>query len=118
MVENTVVDFTPLSEIDSQFLTLENQRDLIRQQTKLINEKGITMPKVGDKKFGYGPKGMAEAKSEAKKTGKKMTKKAGYRKDSEVDAPAKKSTKKMSKGGMAVKKAGYSKGGMAMKKKK
>jgi len=30
------------------------------------------MPKVGMKEFPYGPKGMAMAKMEAKKTGKKM----------------------------------------------
>jgi hypothetical protein len=30
------------------------------------------MPKVGMKEFSYGPKGMAMAKKEAKKTGKKM----------------------------------------------
>ncbi len=30
------------------------------------------MPKVGKKEFAYGPKGMAMAKKEAKKTGKKM----------------------------------------------
>lgn len=34
------------------------------------------MPKVGKKKFPYTEKGMAMAKAEAKKTGKKM-KKAG-----------------------------------------
>jgi hypothetical protein len=33
------------------------------------------MPKVGMKEFSYGPKGMAAAKMEAKKTGKKMIKK-------------------------------------------
>lgn len=30
------------------------------------------MPKVGKKEFPYTPKGMAAAKAEAKKTGKKM----------------------------------------------
>jgi hypothetical protein len=36
------------------------------------------MPKVGKKEFAYTPKGKAEAKMEAKKTGKKMeTKKTG-----------------------------------------
>lgn len=30
------------------------------------------MPKVGMKEFAYGPKGMAMAKMEAKKTGKKI----------------------------------------------
>ena len=30
------------------------------------------MPKVGMKEFSYGPKGIAAAKMEAKKTGKKM----------------------------------------------
>ena len=30
------------------------------------------MPKVGMKEYSYGPKGMAMAKMEAKKTGKKM----------------------------------------------
>jgi len=43
------------------------------------------MPKVGMKEFAYGPKGMAMAKMEAKKTGKKMvvkkqTKKMGKKK--------------------------------------
>ena len=33
------------------------------------------MPKVGKKEFAYGPKGMAMAKMEAKKTGKKVVKK-------------------------------------------
>jgi len=33
------------------------------------------MPMVGKKEFTYGPKGMAMAKMEAKKTGKKMIKK-------------------------------------------
>jgi hypothetical protein len=33
------------------------------------------MPKVGMKEFAYTPKGMAMAKMEAKKTGKKMAKK-------------------------------------------
>ena len=33
------------------------------------------MPKVGMKEFAYTPKGMAMAKMEAKKTGKKMVKK-------------------------------------------
>jgi len=33
------------------------------------------VPKVGMKEFAYGPKGMAAAKMEAKKTGKKMIKK-------------------------------------------
>jgi|TARA_R110002124_G_C8803627_1_gene502619 hypothetical protein len=32
------------------------------------------MPKVGRKKFAYTPKGMAQAKSYAKKTGKKVGK--------------------------------------------
>ena len=32
------------------------------------------MPKVGKKKFAYTPKGMAQAKSYAKKTGKKVGK--------------------------------------------
>ncbi len=38
------------------------------------------MPSVGKKKFSYGKKGMAAAKSYAKKTGKPMkkTKKRGY----------------------------------------
>jgi len=33
------------------------------------------MPMVGKKAFTYGPKGMAMAKKEAKKTGKKIVKK-------------------------------------------
>lgn len=36
------------------------------------------MPKVGKKKFPYTAKGKAAAKSYAKKTGKKMSKKRGY----------------------------------------
>jgi len=36
-------------------------------------KKGSVMPKVGKKMFSYGSKGMAKAKAEAKKTGKKMT---------------------------------------------
>ena len=42
------------------------------------------MPKVGMKEFSYGPKGIAAAKMEAKKTGKKMV----------VKKAAKKSAKK------------------------
>ncbi len=43
------------------------------------------MPKVGSKEFAYTPKGMAMAKMEAKKTGKKMvvkktSKKSGKKK--------------------------------------
>tara|TARA_R110002074_G_scaffold274277_1_gene445802 strand:+ start:2229 stop:2372 length:144 start_codon:yes stop_codon:yes gene_type:complete len=38
------------------------------------------MPNVGGKKFSYDAKGKAAAKAEAKKTGKPMTKKAGYMK--------------------------------------
>jgi hypothetical protein len=38
------------------------------------------MPKVGMKEFAYTPKGMAMAKMEAKKTGKKMVKKAAPKK--------------------------------------
>ena len=43
------------------------------------------MPKVGMKEFSYGPKGIAAAKMESKKTGKKMvikssTKKMGKKK--------------------------------------
>jgi hypothetical protein len=34
--------------------------------------KGIFMPRVGKKEFSYTAKGMAAAKAEAKKTGKKM----------------------------------------------
>ncbi len=37
------------------------------------------MPKVGMKEFAYTPKGMAMAKMEAKKTGKKMVKKTAKR---------------------------------------
>ena len=36
------------------------------------------MPKVGNKKFPYTKKGKAAAKSYAKKTGKKMSKRMGY----------------------------------------
>jgi hypothetical protein len=35
-------------------------------------DKGVLMPKVGKKEFPYNSKGMAMAKAEAKKTGKKM----------------------------------------------
>jgi len=83
----TVVQFPQLSEIDKQFLILEQQQSEIRNQSRLIRERGNNMPNVGGKKFGYDKKGMAAASKEAKKTGKPMNKKAGY-----------------SKGGMAVKK--------------
>jgi hypothetical protein len=36
------------------------------------------MPMVGNKKYSYTKKGMAEAKKAAKKTGKKMTTKKSY----------------------------------------
>jgi|TARA_S200002703_G_C3689156_1_gene211592 hypothetical protein len=36
------------------------------------------MPKVGGKSYSYTKSGMAKAKAEAKKTGKKMTMKKGY----------------------------------------
>tara|TARA_R110002153_G_scaffold7834_2_gene34829 strand:+ start:120 stop:383 length:264 start_codon:yes stop_codon:yes gene_type:complete len=83
----TVVQFPQLSEIDKQFLILEQQQSEIQNQSRLIKERGLNMPNVGGKKFGYDKKGMAAASKEAKKTGKPMKKKAGY-----------------SKGGMAVKK--------------
>ena len=35
-------------------------------------KKGSSMPKVGKKMFSYGSKGMAKAKAEAKKSGKKV----------------------------------------------
>ena len=38
------------------------------------------MPKVGMKEFSYGPKGIAAAKMEAKKTGKKMVIKSSTKK--------------------------------------
>jgi hypothetical protein len=38
------------------------------------------MPKVGMKEFAYTPKGMAMAKMEAEKTGKKMKKKVAKKK--------------------------------------
>ena len=38
------------------------------------------MPKVGMKEFSYGPKGMAAAKMEAKKTGTKMVVKPSKKK--------------------------------------
>jgi hypothetical protein len=51
------------------------------------------MPKVGMKEFAYTPKGMAMAKMEAKKTGKKMVvKKTG--KKMVVKKTTKKSAKK------------------------
>jgi len=37
------------------------------------------MPKVGKKTFPYTAKGKADAKAAAKKTGKKMTMKKGYK---------------------------------------
>jgi hypothetical protein len=37
-----------------------------------LNRKEDIMPGVGKKKFSYTPKGMAQAKSYAKKTGKKV----------------------------------------------
>ena len=95
----TVVQFPQLSQIDKQFLILEEQQSEIREQSRLINERGNNMPNVGGKKFAYDKKGKAAAEKEAKKTGKPMTKKAGY-----------------SKGGMAAKKMAH--GGVAMKKKK
>ena len=76
----TVVQFPQLSEIDKQFLILEQQQLEIREQSRLIKERGETMPNVGGKKFGYDKKGMAAASKEAKKTGKPMKKKAGYSK--------------------------------------
>ena len=36
------------------------------------------MPKVGGKSYSYTKSGMAKAKAEAKKTGKKVTMKKGY----------------------------------------
>lgn len=45
------------------------------------------MPKVGNKKFAYTPKGEAKAKAYAKKTGKKMV----------VKKPIKKANKKVKK---------------------
>lgn len=38
------------------------------------------MPNVGGKKYSYTKAGMAAAKKAAKKTGKKMTMKTGYKK--------------------------------------
>jgi hypothetical protein len=38
----------------------------------------IEMPKVGKKEYPYTAKGMAAAKKDAKKSGKKMTMKKGY----------------------------------------
>ena len=38
------------------------------------------MPMVGGKKYSYTKSGMAAAKKAAKKTGKKMTTKTGYKK--------------------------------------
>jgi hypothetical protein len=38
----------------------------------ITKKKRMKMPKVGKKEFAYTPKGMAMAKMEAKKTGKKM----------------------------------------------
>jgi hypothetical protein len=41
--------------------------------------EGVNMPKVGKKEFPYTAKGKAMAKTEAKKTGKKMSMKKGYK---------------------------------------
>ena len=41
--------------------------------------EGDNMPKVGKKSFPYTAKGKAMAKDEAKKTGKKMSMKKGYK---------------------------------------
>ena len=113
----TVVQFPQLSEIDKQFLILEQQQQEIRNQSRLINERGNNMPNVGGKKFGYGKKGMAAAKVEAKKTGKAMKKEP----ESKPSSPKKPAAKKMAYGGMAMKKKPAAKkmahGGMAMKKK-
>lgn len=98
----TVVQFPQLSEIDKQFLLLEQQQLEIRNQSRLIRERGATMPNVGGKKFPYDKKGKAAAKAEAKKTGKTMTKKKEP--ESKPASPKKPTAKKMAYGGMAMKK--------------
>lgn len=112
-----VVQFPQLSEIDKQFLILEQQQSQIREQSRLINERGATMPNVGGKKFPYDKKGKAAAKAEAKKTGMAMKKEP----ESKPSSPKKPAAKKMAYGGMAMKKKPTAKkmahGGMAMKKK-
>tara|TARA_R110000796_G_scaffold107599_3_gene218373 strand:- start:346 stop:495 length:150 start_codon:yes stop_codon:yes gene_type:complete len=40
MAEDKVVQFPETSEIDQQFLELERQQQIIRQQSKEISEKG------------------------------------------------------------------------------
>ena len=47
-------------------------RRLVRGNLFVSTLKGKFMPMVGKKEFGYGAKGMAMAKAEAKKTGKPM----------------------------------------------
>jgi hypothetical protein len=47
---------------------------LVRGNLFVSTLKGKVMPMVGKKEFGYGAKGMAMAKAEAKKTGKPMKK--------------------------------------------
>jgi hypothetical protein len=45
-----------------------------------FKQKGEYMPKVGKKKFSYTKKGKAAAKTYAKRTGKKITKKSSKKK--------------------------------------
>jgi len=40
--ENNVISIPQASDLDKQFLVLEDQRELIREQAKLISEKKRT----------------------------------------------------------------------------
>jgi hypothetical protein len=53
---------------------------LVRGNLFVSSLKGKIMPMVGKKEFGYGAKGVAMAKAEAKKTGKPMKMKAKAKK--------------------------------------
>ena len=57
------------------------------------------MPIVGKKKFSYTRKGLAEAKAEAKKTGKGISMKKGYKKGGVAKKKAGGAAKKMQRGG-------------------
>ena len=59
------------------------------------------MPTVGRKKFSYTRKGVAEAKAEAKKTGKGISMKKGYKKGGVAKKKAGGAAKKMQRGGQA-----------------
>ena len=52
--------------------TLPKARCLRHIGLTKLNGKETTMPKVGNKHYSYTPKGMAKAKADAKKKGKKV----------------------------------------------